>query len=57
MKFSVAAGHVSIGSPRVAVISESDANTGFGSPIAASTISPGQLMPGRAVWGGNKVSF
>jgi len=57
MKFSGAAGHVSIGSPRVAVILANDANTGFGGPIAAVTISHGQLMPGGAVWGGNRVNF
>ena len=40
MKYSAAAGPVSIGSPKVMMILASDANIAFGNLIAAETTSP-----------------
>lgn len=53
MKYSAAAGPVSFGIPKVSVILVSAANIGSGNLIADATLSPGQLIPCQAVWGGS----
>ncbi len=53
MRLSAAAGPVTIGSPKVAVIFENGVNAGSASPIVGLLISPGRLIRSRVVLYGN----